>query len=221
MNQMVRAKATEMLAKVPNPVRLVVFTQENECQHCKEAREVAQEVAGLSDRLSVEVYDLTKDSAKAAEYRVDKVPAICVAGAKDHGIRFYGVPAGYEFSTLVSLIDVVGRRDSGLRPESRAKLAGLASPVDLQVFVTLTCPICPLAASVAASLAIERDNITLSIIDAAEFPRLAGLYNVMAVPRTVVNRGHSFEGALPEDRFIDEVLKGADAKGKGESENGK
>ena len=209
MNELVRTKATEMLAKVLNPVRLVVFTQENECQHCREAREMAQEVAGLSDKLSVEVYDLQKDGAKAAEYRVDKVPAICVAGDKDYGIRFFGAPAGYEFSTLISLIDLVGRRDSGLKPESRAKLAGLTSPVDLQVFVTLTCPICPRAAGVAASVAVERDTITLSIIDAAEFPQLAGLYNVMAVPRTVVNRGHSFEGAMPEDRFIDEVLRGA------------
>jgi alkyl hydroperoxide reductase subunit AhpF len=96
-----------------------------------------------------------------------------------------------------------------LKPESRARLAALSSPVDLQMFVTLTCPVCPQAASVAASLAIERDNLSLSIIDAGEFPQLAGLYNVLAVPRTVVNRGHSFEGALPEERFIDEVLAGA------------
>jgi glutaredoxin-like protein len=198
-----------MLAKVPNAVRLVVFTRENECRFCKEAREMAQEVAALSDKLSVEVYDLEKDSAKAAEYRVDMVPAICVTGDKDYRIRYYGVPAGYEFSTLLALVELVGRRDSGLKPEARAKLAGLASPVDLQMFVTLTCPVCPLAAGVAASLAIERDDISLSIIDAGEFPQLAGLYNVMAVPRTVVNRGYSFEGALPEDRFIDEVLKGA------------
>ena len=209
MSEAVRAKTIEMLAKVPNPVRLVVFTEENESQFCRQAREMAQEVAGLSDKLSVEVYDLAKDSAKAAEYRVDKVPAICVAGDKDYGIRYYGVPAGYEFSTLLALVELVGRRDSGLKPDARTKLAGLTSPVDLQMFVTLTCPVCPLAAGVAASLAIERDNISLSIIDAGEFPQLAGLYNVMAVPRTVVNRGHSFEGALPEDRFIDEVLRGA------------
>jgi alkyl hydroperoxide reductase subunit AhpF len=134
MNQLVKTKAAELLAKVPNAVRLVVFTQENECQYCKEAREMAQEVAGLSDKLSVEVYNLQKDSAKAAEYGVDKVPAICVAGDKNYGIRYYGVPAGYEFSTLLALIELVGRRDSGLKPEARAKLAGLTTPVDLQVF---------------------------------------------------------------------------------------
>jgi glutaredoxin-like protein len=209
MNQMVKAKATEIVAKIPNPVRLVVFTQDSECRYCKEATEIARQVAGLSDRLWVEVHDLQKDTAQAAEYRVDKAPAICVTGDKNYGIRYYGVPSGYEFSTLLALIELVGRRDSGLKPEARARLAGLASPVDLQVFVTLTCPVCPLAAGVAASLAVERDNISLSIVNATEFPQLAGLYNVMAVPRTVVNRGYAFEGALNEDRFIDEVLRGA------------
>jgi glutaredoxin-like protein len=156
MSETVRTKAAEMLAKVPNAVRLVVFTQENESRFCRKAREMAQELAGLSDRLSVEVYDLVKDSAKAAEYHVDNVPAFVVAGEKDYGIRYYGVPAGFEFSTLLALVELVGRRDSGLKPEARAKLAGLTNPIDLQVFVTLTCPVCPLAAGVAASLRLRR-----------------------------------------------------------------
>jgi alkyl hydroperoxide reductase subunit AhpF len=114
------------------------------------------------------------------------VPAFVVAGDKDYGSR-----------------------DSGLKPESRTKLVGLTSPADIQIFVTLTCPVCPGAAVTAARFAIESDKVSLSIIDAAEFPQLAGLYNVMAVPRTVVNRGHAFEGAMPKERFIDEVLRGA------------
>jgi glutaredoxin-like protein len=142
---------------------------------------------------------------------VDKAPAFVVTGEKDYGIRYYGVPAGFEFSTLLSLIELVGARNSGLRPETMTKLAGLTSPADIQMFVTLTCPVCPMAALTAARLALESDKVSLSIIDAAEFPQLAGLYNVMAVPRTVVNRGHSFEGAMPEERFIDEITRGAGA----------
>ena len=209
LSEPVRKKAAELLAKVTNPVRLVVFTQEMECQFCREARDVVQELAGLSDKLSVETYDLKKDSAKATEFRVDKVPAICIVGDKDYGIRYYGVPAGFEFSTLLGLVELVGRRESGLQPENKARLAGSGSPLDLQMFVTLTCPACPVAAGLAGRLALESDKLTLSIIDATEFPQLAGLYNVTAVPKIVVNRGHSFEGALPEGRFVDEVLKGA------------
>jgi glutaredoxin-like protein len=209
LSEPVKKKAAEMIAKVANPVRLVLFTQESECQFCKDALGLAQELGGLSDRMSLEVYDLQKDVAKAAEYRVDKVPAFVVAGENNYGIRYYGVPAGFEFTTLLTLIELVGSRDSGLKPESRAKLGSLTSPADIQMFVTLTCPVCPGAAATAARLAIESDKVSLSIIDATEFPQLAGLYNVMAVPRTVVNRGHSFEGAMPEERFVDEITKGS------------
>jgi hypothetical protein len=75
--------------------------------------------------------------------------------------------------------------------------------------VTLSCPVCPSAAALAARLAVESDKVSVSVIDASEFPHLASLYGVMAVPKTVVNRGHSFEGARPEEAFVDELLKGA------------
>ena len=209
LSEPVRKKTAEILAKVANPVRIILFTQESECRFCRDALSLAQEFGSLSDKLSVEVYDLQMDAAKASEYHVDKVPAFVVAGDKDYGIRYYGVPAGFEFTTLLTLVELVGSRDSGLKPESKAKLSGLTSPADIQMFVTLTCPVCPGAAFTAARFALESDQVSLSIIDATEFPQLAGLYNVMAVPRTVVNRGHSFEGALPEDRFVDEILQGA------------
>jgi glutaredoxin-like protein len=209
LSEVVQKKTSEMLSKVANPVKLVLFTQEMECQFCREARSVVEELAALSDKLSVEVFDMVKDSAKAAEYRVDKVPALCITGDKDYGIRYFGAPAGYEFSTLLALIELVGSRASGLKPESVSRLNAASSPLDMQMFVTLTCPVCPAAAMTAARFAVESDRVSLSIIDATEFPQLAGLYNVMAVPRTVVNRGHAFEGALPEERFVDEIVKGS------------
>jgi glutaredoxin-like protein len=211
LGEPVRKKAAEILAKVVNPVRIVLFTQESDCQFCKDAVSLAQEFGSLSDKLSVEVYDLQKDAAKASEYCVDKVPAFVIAGDKDYGIRYYGVPAGFEFTTLLTLVELVGSRDSGLKPESKSKLSSMTSPADMQMFVTLTCPVCPVAAVTAARFALESDKVSLSIIDATEFPQLAGLYNVMAVPRTVVNRGHAFEGAVPEERFIDEITRGAGA----------
>jgi glutaredoxin-like protein len=211
LSEPVRKKAAEIVAKVANPVRIILFTQESDCLFCKDAVGLAQELSGLSDRLAIEMHDLQKESEKAAEYHVDKAPAFVVAGDKDYGIRYYGVPAGFEFTTLLSLVELVGSRDSGLKPETKTKLSSLTSPADIQMFVTLTCPVCPGAAATAARFAVESDLVSLSIIDAAEFPQLAGLYDVMAVPRTVVNRGHSFEGAIPEERFVDEITRGTSA----------
>lgn len=48
------------------------------------------------------------DQQKAETYGVQLVPAVIVEGEKDHGIRFFGAPAGYEFSSLVEDILAVG-----------------------------------------------------------------------------------------------------------------
>ena len=159
MADAIRKQATKLLSELPNPVKLVMFTQEMECPTCRDARSLTEEIAGLSDRLSVEVYNLMIDREKAEEYGVDKVPTVCIVGARDHGIRFHGIPAGYEFTSLMAGIKAVSEGDSGPGPATRQRLAGLNEPVDINVFVTLTCPYCPTVADLAQRFAIESEEI--------------------------------------------------------------
>lgn len=133
-----RPEIQKRLAELREPVKLINFTQELECQYCKETRQLLEEVAELSDKLSVEVYNFVTDKGKAEEYRVEKIPATLILGEKDYGIRFYGIPAGYEFATLLEDIIMVSKRDSGLSPASRKKLRDLKDPLHIQVFVTPT-----------------------------------------------------------------------------------
>jgi len=140
---------------------------------------------------------------------VDKIPAIVVKGERDYGVRFYGVPAGYEFSSLLEAIKAVSPGESGLAPETKEALRGLEAPLHLQVFVTLTCPYCPRAVQLAQRMAIESEMVRADMVEASEFPHLAHKYNVFAVPKTVLNEELSFEGALPESLFLEELMKAA------------
>ena len=138
LNDEVRKGVAEALADVQNPVTLKVFTQEMECQYCQETRELAEEIAGLSDQVSVEIYDFVENKATADELGIDKIPAIAVVGAKDYGIRLFGIPSGYEFGTLIEDIKLASQGDSGLSPETREMVAKLEKPVQIQVFITPT-----------------------------------------------------------------------------------
>ena len=138
MSEEVAAEVRQQLKAMVDPVRLVHFTQELSLEYGREARELLEEVAALSDKLSVEVFNFLLDRERVQEFGVDKVPATVVCGAKDYGIRFYGLPAGYEFSNLLDDIVSVSKRDSGLSESSREKLAQVTEPVHLQVFVTPT-----------------------------------------------------------------------------------
>lgn len=132
------AEIRRRLSGLTAPVKIIHFTQELNLEYGREAREVLEELAGLSDNLSLEVYDFLIDKEKVSEYSVDKAPATVIRNGKDYGIRYYGIPAGYEFSTVLDAILDVSKGESGLGDESREKLAGLNQPVHLEVFVTPT-----------------------------------------------------------------------------------
>lgn len=133
-----KSAISDVLKSMVNPVKLVHFTQEVNLQYGRETREMLQDLVALSDKLSVEIYNLLLDKEKTAEYGIDKAPATVVRNGKDYGIRFYGLPAGYEFSNLLDAIIAVSQGDSGLEPETREKLQAISKPVHLQVFTTPT-----------------------------------------------------------------------------------
>ena len=135
------------------------FTQEFECQYCQLTRELLNELVGLSDKIALKNYDFVKDKPEVEKYGVDKIPAIVVEGERDHGIRFYGVPAGYEFNTLIEDIMDVSRASTDLTESTKEALQKLEKPIHIQVFITLTCPHCPRAVHMAHQMAIESEMV--------------------------------------------------------------
>ena len=126
------------LEEMTNAVTLVHFTQELECPTCREASQLLQELSELSNKLSLKVYHFQLDRDPVSRYRVDKVSATVVEGTKDYGIRFSGVPSGYEFATLLEAVLAVSRGKSSLSSNSVERLWALTVPLHLQVFVTPT-----------------------------------------------------------------------------------
>ncbi len=192
-----------------NPVRIIMFTQKMECRFCAETKQLIHELASMNDKIKAEVHDFVADSATAKEHGVDKVPAVIVMGEKDYGIRFYGLPYGYEFQALLEALMTVSRGNTDLSEQTKTRLREIKTPVHIKVFTTLTCPHCPTAASMAHKFAVENEMITTEAIDANEFPQLAIKYMVMGVPKIVINEKVEFVGALPETAFLEHVLLAA------------
>ena len=192
-----------------DPVRIVMFTQEIECRFCSDTKQLVQELANLSDKISVEVYDFVSDSEKAKEYGIEKIPALAIIGKKDYGVRIYGIPYGYELQTLVEAVINVSKGTTNLSEKTKAILADVKSPVHIQVFVTLTCPHCPVAAVTAHKLAVESDMIKADVIESSEFPTLAQKYSVIGVPKIIINEKTEFVGAFSEDLFAEHVVLGS------------
>lgn len=200
------------LESMTRPVTLAVFTtsdgEPHTCEICDDTRQLAEELAFLSDgKITAKTYDVLRDSDPAGRYSVEAAPAVVVLDEeeKDYGIRFLGIPTGYEFATLVADINMVSTGDPGLRSQTLDTLAGLSSPLHIQVFVTPTCPYCPQAVQLAHRLAFASDRVTAAMVDASEFPDLADRYDVRAVPLTVINDSVRLEGAVPESHMNAEL----------------
>src|SRR5215831_1588560 len=127
------------LAKLAGPVKLIVFsTSLGASEYCVETERLVKEVAECSDQVTVEILNLHIDRDRAAAYGVDRVPAIVVEGARDYGIRFFGIPMGYEFTNLIDGMQVAASGEPKLSPETLERLRGLTDPVHIRVFTNPT-----------------------------------------------------------------------------------
>jgi glutaredoxin-like protein len=209
---LINEKDAEQLGKVfavlPKPVQLVMFTQENECDFCATTRQIVEELAALGEKLTAEVLDFVADRERAAALRIDKIPAIAVlSDGQDTRMRFFGVPAGYEFTTLVEDILDAGRGAPELPDPVAKALAKIDQPVHLQVAVSPTCPYCPAAVRAAHKLALANEHVRADMLEMTEFPYLAVKYGVQGVPHTIINEEHSLVGAVSELELVEEITK--------------
>jgi alkyl hydroperoxide reductase subunit F len=195
----------QQFTELDEPVRLLLFTQPHACGACAEQHELLESLAGLSDKLSLEVYSL--GSPEATEYRIDKVPATVVRGEIDYGIRFFGLTGGYEFSSLLEAIQRVSLGVTTLDATVVELGSIIDVPTHIEVMVTLACPYCQKMVGLVHQLAMANDHVSADMVDSSEFPQLVNRYQVSGVPLTVVNGQRGFEGALSAQQMILSVLK--------------
>lgn len=190
-----------------NPITLIYFTQEIECNFCAQTRQLVQELAQLSDKIKLEIHDFVADAEKAKQLGIDKIPGLAIIGERDYGIRIFGFPYGYELNTLVEAVLGASRGKTDMQDKTKELLSQVKIPIHVQVFVTLTCPHCPVAAATSLKFAVEsQGQVRVDIVDAQEFPQIAMKYSLLGVPKTVINEKVEFIGVLPEDLVMEHIL---------------
>jgi alkyl hydroperoxide reductase subunit AhpF len=132
-----------------DPVTIELFTEKKsmlyipgrrECEYCAETEELLSEVAGLSDKVTLVVNDMkaSPDTAVAEGIAEDMLPAFLLKGAGRGKLRFFGIPAGYEFSSLVQDVVDASTGVTQLTQGTKDELARLENDVHIRVFVTPT-----------------------------------------------------------------------------------
>ncbi len=204
----------DIFKNLKNPVEILFFGQKLNCDFCADTESLLRQLCSIDGRLQFHSYNFLNDVDTVKKYLITNVPAIVIKSAKkDFGIVYYGVPSGYEFSTLIETIIFVSREENDLSPETLEMLKYVKTPVIIKVFVTPTCPHCPRAAIMAYRFAMANDYIGACTYEASEYPQLVQRYNIMGVPKIVFNEEIQAEGAIPESAFLGNVLKAAEQSG--------
>ena len=144
LNESIRKQVQDLFdGQLKQPVGVLFFSSENDCETCSDTQQLLVEVTDLSEKISLEVHNLENDAELAQKYHIDKVPGIIFVGKDgdqlvDYGIRMLGIPSGHEFSSLIHDLLLVSGRDSGLEQKTRDELKKITQPIRLQVFVTPT-----------------------------------------------------------------------------------
>jgi len=222
LDDTLRAQLTEALLPLDRDVELVVYTAgrlvlpgQEPAGEEQATLALLREVASTSERVTVVERSLGADP-DARQRGIVRTPTIVLRerGSARDNVRFVGLPAGYEFQTLVEGLRMMGTGDSGLGEESAARIAAITAPVRLQAFVTPTCPYCPRAVLAAFRLALANPQVTAEGVEASEFPALAQRYRISGVPDTIIDGPAGQErvlGGQPDRAFVDAVLKVAGA----------
>ena len=124
------------LSEMTHDVKIILFTQTLNCETCSETESLLKALAELTDKIKLEFLNPQLDRDRATQYNVDRVPAIIIEGEKDYGIRYFGIPGGYEFASLLEDLVSVGKRESGLSEATKTWIQNLTEPLNLKVFVT-------------------------------------------------------------------------------------
>jgi glutaredoxin-like protein len=198
--------AREMLSPIDDTVKVYLYSTKDHCLYCNETVELVTIVCDLNDYVKLEVCSCELDDERSKKHGVDRHPAIVIEGKNKGKIRFFGIPSGYEFASLIrSLLTANGKIE--LSEATIEKVKGFTKPVHMQVFVTPTCPYCPQSVILAHEFASVSELITADMVEAMEHQELSMKYEVRGVPKTIINETIHAEGAMSEQMILEKLLE--------------
>ncbi len=196
----------EIFKQLKEQVTIVVVTKKEDCESCATTLEFVEEMSSLSDKI---IFEAVEDgSERATSLQVVMVPAIVLLDkdGTDHGIKYYGLPAGHEINSFIMGIMEVSGAGQELPPAIIEQVSKIGKPIDIKVFVTLSCPHCPGAVAKAHKLAFMNKNIRAEMIEANTFSDISAKFNVSGVPKIVFNDGQSeLLGDQPLEAFLQAI----------------
>ena len=197
----------DALARMKNPVRLVLFTSDVGCESCPEAGKLARAIKTRSPKIALEEYDMVMDRDKTSQYGIKMVPALVVQGGEGYAVTFSGLIEDVFLDVLLDTILAVSEKKVWFPEKIRDTLKYLSEDVKIQVYVDSDCAQCRPVAETAIGLALESRLIYTDIVIASDFPELIRKYGIKTLPKTIFGENLHMDGHVTESEFLELIFK--------------
>lgn len=196
----------EVFETLKGDVTIALFTKDG-CNTCAETTSYMEEVEALSDKIHLQKHDMDTDMDLAKSYKVEMVPSIVLLDSKGQyrGIKFNGIPAGHEINSFIPALLEVSGQESPMPQDLVERIEKINKPVNIKVFVTLSCPHCAGAVQKAHKLALMNSHVEAEMIEAQTFSALSDKFNVSGVPKIVINDQFELLGNQPIQEFLNQI----------------
>lgn len=193
----------DIFSSIQNPITVNYFTK-NDCENCSITEQLFNELSDISEKVEISTYNIDENPDLKNQYNVTDAPSYIILNQSNEptGAVFYGVPAGHEFNTLITNITDAGHQEDPFENDVMDLISEIKKPIDIKVFVTVSCPHCPGAAINASRLAQLNPNIKASVYESQTFSDIAEKYEVSGVPKIVINETEDLLGNQPIEEFL-------------------
>jgi glutaredoxin-like protein len=207
LNNDLEKQVQKILKPMKDKITIVLFTKTDDCESCEPTIQIINEVAELSEMVSVKVYDLDTDIDEVNKYNIEMAPSFIILDKDDNykGVKFNGIPAGHEFNSFLSALVEMSGVESEVPEDFAQRVAKIDKPINIKVFVTMSCPHCPGAVQKAHKLAMMNKNVVGEMIEAQTFYELSEKYNVSGVPKIIINDTIELIGNQPIETFLSSI----------------
>ena len=205
-NAEVSAQIKSILDGMINPITIKLFV-DGDCDTCQETKQLLTETAELSDKITLITQEVSDASDDLVAYNIEMTPSFVFLDAdlNYRGVKFNGIPAGHEINSFLSAIMEMSGVTYELSNDVLKRIEKINKPVDIKVFVTLSCPHCPGAVQTAHRIAMLNPNVKGQMIEAQTFYDLSNKFNVSGVPKIIINDSLELLGNQPIEEFLKKI----------------
>ena len=188
------------MANITMPVELLLSLEDG--PKSRELEELAQDIAALSDKVSLA---RTDDDARRPSMLIRRV-------GTDIGVRFAGLPMGHEFTSLVLALLQVGGHPSKAAQDVIEQVKALDGDYVFETYFSLSCQNCPDVVQALNLMSVLNPRIKHVAIDGALFQSEVTDRKVMAVPMVFLNGEVFGQGRMDLEQIVAKLDSGAEAR---------